>query len=142
MAVAVAKRRRVGSGLGYERTREALVGYGFVALAMAFFLAVFIFPIGDALYQKKNIAVTTGDPQAFVGWDNYRRSTTTMSYGHAVRKRSSHGNRSPLKIAFGSCARRRRQPGDPVKKFFRAAFTSRRFAGRRRCGRSDVYSRF
>ena len=52
MAVAVGKERRV-RGLGSERIREALVGYGFIALPMAFFLLFFIFPIGYAFYISR-----------------------------------------------------------------------------------------
>ena len=43
MAVAVPKQRKVRA-LGSERLREALVGYGFIGLPMAFFLLFFIFP--------------------------------------------------------------------------------------------------
>src|SRR2546423_9303307 len=69
MAVAVAKERKVRA-LGSERLREALVGYGFIGLPMAFFLLFFIFPIGYAFYiSRYNWQIFKGP---FVGFDNYR----------------------------------------------------------------------
>ena len=46
---AVASRQR-GKTLGSEGLKEALVGYGFVALPMASFLIFFIYPLGYAAY--------------------------------------------------------------------------------------------
>src|SRR5438093_6984307 len=82
MAVAVAKRRQVG--MGSERVREALVGYGFVLLPMAFFLLFFIFPIGYAFYiSRYNWSIFKGP---FVGWDNYRALYhDSVFWRHAVR---------------------------------------------------------
>src|SRR5436309_14667869 len=83
MAVAVAKRRQA-RGLGTERTREALVGYGFVALPMAFFLLFFIFPVGYAFYiSRYNWQIFKGP---YVGWGNYRTLYhDTVFWSHAVR---------------------------------------------------------
>ena len=83
MAVAVAKERRLW-GLGSERIREALVGYGFIALPMAFFLLFFIFPIGYAFYiSRYDWSIFKGP---FVGWDNYRELYhDTVFWHHAVR---------------------------------------------------------
>jgi ABC-type sugar transport system permease subunit len=83
MAVAVGKRRQV-RGLGNERTREALVGYGFIALPMAFFLLFFIFPIFYAFYiSRYNWQIFRGP---FVGWGNYRKLYhDTVFWHHAVR---------------------------------------------------------
>jgi multiple sugar transport system permease protein len=83
MAVAVAKEKRVRA-LGSERAREALVGYGFVALPMAFFLLFFIFPIGYAFYiSRYDWGIFKGD---FVGWDNYRQLYhDSVFWRHAVR---------------------------------------------------------
>ncbi len=76
MAVAVAKERRT-KALGSERVREALVGYGFVALPMAFFLLFFIFPIGYAFYiSRYDWGIFKGE---YVGWDKY-----TVMFGVAV----------------------------------------------------------
>jgi hypothetical protein len=52
VAVSVAKERKV-RGLGSERLREALVGYGFIALPMSFFFLFFLFPIGYAAYISR-----------------------------------------------------------------------------------------
>src|SRR5437870_9692352 len=83
MAIAVSKRRQV-SGLGTERAREAFVGYGFVALPMAFFLLFFILPIGYAFYISRYDWQIFKGP--FVGWDNYRTLYhDTVFWTHAVR---------------------------------------------------------
>src|SRR5918912_3981394 len=85
MAVAVARGKptRV-RGVGNERVREALVGYGFVALPMAFFLLFFIFPVGYAFYiSRYNWQIFKLD---YVGWGNYRRLWhDTVFWHHAVR---------------------------------------------------------
>jgi multiple sugar transport system permease protein len=83
VAVAVAKERRVRA-MGSERLREALVGYGFIALPMAFFLLFFIFPLGYAFYiSRYNWGIFKGP---FVGWDNYRQLYhDTVFWHHAVR---------------------------------------------------------
>jgi multiple sugar transport system permease protein len=83
MAVAVAKERRVRA-MGSERVREAVVGYAFVVLPMAFFLLFFIFPIGYAFYiSRYNWGVFKGE---FIGWDNYRTLYhDSVFWQHAVR---------------------------------------------------------
>ena len=70
--------------LGSERLREALVGYGFIALPMAFFLLFFIFPLGYAFYiSRYNWGIFKGP---FVGWDNYRELYhDSVFWHHAVR---------------------------------------------------------
>jgi ABC-type sugar transport system permease subunit len=84
MAVAVAKRRQVRGGFLPERLREALVGYGFVALPMGFFLLFFIFPIGYAFYISRYDWQIFRGP--FVGWDNYRALYhDSIFWHHAVR---------------------------------------------------------
>src|SRR5947209_11793929 len=82
MAVAV-PRQRQARGLGNERTREALVGYGFVALPMAFFLLFFIFPVGYAIYiSRYNWQIFKGP---YVGWRIYRpRFQDTVFLPHTV----------------------------------------------------------
>ena len=83
MAVSVAKKRKV-RGLGSERLREALVGYGFIALPMSFFLLFFIFPIGYAAYiSRYDWGIFRGP---FVGFDNYRQLYhDSVFWQHAVR---------------------------------------------------------
>src|SRR5438876_157287 len=100
MAIAVAKRRQV-RGVGSERVREALVGYGFIALPMAFFLLFFIFPIGYAFYiSRYNWSIFKGP---FVGWDNYRALYhDTIFWHHAVRNTLVYAAVVvPLEIALG-----------------------------------------
>jgi ABC-type sugar transport system permease subunit len=83
MAVAVAKRRQT-RGLGNERMRESLVGYGFIALPMVFFLLFFIVPVGYAIYiSRYNWQIFKGP---FVGWGNYRQLYhDSVFWSHAVR---------------------------------------------------------
>src|ERR1041384_3929644 len=83
MAVAVGRRRQA-RGLTNERTRESLVGYGFVALPMVFFLLFFIFPVGYAFYiSRYNWQIFKGP---FVGWGNYRQLYhDAVFWHHAVR---------------------------------------------------------
>src|SRR2546429_5079221 len=82
MAVAVAKRRQIG--MGSDRLRESLVGYGFIALPMAFFLLFFIFPVGYAFYiSRYNWQIFKGP---YVGWGNYRALYhDAVFWHHAVR---------------------------------------------------------
>ena len=122
MAVAVAKRRRVGGGLGSERTREALVGYGFVALPMAFFLLFFIFPIGYAFYiSRYNWQIFKGP---FVGWDNYRTLYhDSVFWSHAVRNTLVYAAFVvPLQMALGLTLAVVVNQGIRFRTFFRAAF--------------------
>src|SRR5438309_10840308 len=85
MAVAVGSQKpsRI-RGLGTERTTEALVGFGFIALPMAFFLLFFIFPIGYAFYISRYDWEIFKGP--FIGWDNYRELYHDQVFWHrAVR---------------------------------------------------------
>lgn len=83
MAVAVRRQRRTRA-LGSETVREALVGYGFIAIPIGFFLLFFIFPIGYAFYiSRYDWAIFKGP---FVGWDNYRDLYhDQVFWRHAVR---------------------------------------------------------
>jgi multiple sugar transport system permease protein len=57
--------------VGSARVREALVGYAFVAIPLAFFLAFFIFPIGYAFYISFYDWGILGK-LGYVGANNYR----------------------------------------------------------------------
>ena len=121
MAVAVAKERRV-RGLGSERTREALVGYAFVALPMAFFLLFFIFPIGYAFYiSRYEWGIFKGE---FVGWDNYRQLYhDTVFWHHAVRNTLVYtAVVVPLQMAIGLGLAVVVNNAIRFRTFFRAAF--------------------
>jgi multiple sugar transport system permease protein len=121
MAIAVAKRRQV-RGVGSERVREALVGYGFIALPMAFFLLFFIFPIGYAFYiSRYNWSIFKGP---FVGWDNYRALYhDTIFWHHAVRNTLVYAAVVvPLEIALGLALAVVVNQAIRFRTFFRAAF--------------------
>jgi multiple sugar transport system permease protein len=66
----IAQRRRIGT-VGSERTREALVGYGFVVVPMAVFGFFFIFPIVYAFYISYFDYTLLGEKTS-VGFDHYR----------------------------------------------------------------------
>src|SRR5947207_10163306 len=121
MAVAVAKGRRE-RGLGSERTREALVGYGFVALPMAFFLLFFIFPVGYAFYiSRYNWQIFKGP---FVGWGNYRTLYhDSVFWSHAVRNTLVYAAFVvPLQMALGLTLAVVVNQAIRFRTFFRAAF--------------------
>jgi multiple sugar transport system permease protein len=121
MAVAVGKRRQT-RGLGGERVREALVGYAFVALPMAFFLLFFIFPIGYAFYiSRYDWQIFKG---AYVGWGNYRALYhDTVFWTHAVRNTLVYTLFVvPLQMALGLTLAVVVNQAIRFRTFFRAAF--------------------
>ena len=121
MAVAVAKERKVRA-LGSERAREALVGYGFIALPMAFFLLFFIFPIGYAFYiSRYDWGIFKGP---FVGWDNYRELYhDSVFWSHAVRNTLVYtAVVVPLQMALGLSLAVVVNQAIRFRTFFRAAF--------------------
>jgi multiple sugar transport system permease protein len=121
MAVAVERQRKVRA-LGSERLREALVGYGFIALPMAFFFVFFIFPIGYALYiSRYDWSIFKGP---FVGWDNYRELYhDQVFWHHAVRNTLVFTVFVvPLQIALGLGLAVIVNQAIRFRTFFRAAF--------------------
>jgi multiple sugar transport system permease protein len=121
MAVAVAKRRQV-RGMGSERTREALVGYGFVAVPMAFFLLFFVVPVGYAIYISRYDWQIFKGP--FVGWDNYRALYHDhVFWHHAVRNTLVYtAFVVPLQMALGLTLAVVVNQSIRFRTFFRAAF--------------------
>lgn len=121
MAVAVAKRRQA-RGFGSERLREAFVGYGFVALPMAFFLLFFIFPVGYAFYISRYDWQIFKGP--FVGWDNYRTLWhDSVFIHHAVRNTLVYAAFVvPLEMALGLALAVIVNQSLRFRTFFRAAF--------------------
>lgn len=121
MAVAVAKRRQA-RGLGNERMREALVGYGFIALPMAFFLLFFIVPVGYAVYISRYDWQIFKGP--FVGWGNYSKLWhDTVFWHHAVRNTLVYAAFVvPLQIALGLSLAVVVNQAIRFRTFFRAAF--------------------
>jgi multiple sugar transport system permease protein len=121
VAVGVAKDKRVRA-LGSERVREALVGYGFVALPMAFFLLFFIFPIGYAFYiSRYDWGIFKGE---FIGWDNYRQLYhDNVFWSHAVRNTLVYtAIVVPLQMAIGLSLAVVVNQAIRFRTFFRAAF--------------------
>jgi multiple sugar transport system permease protein len=121
MAVGVAKDKRVRA-LGSERVREALVGYGFVALPMAFFFLFFIFPIGYAFYiSRYDWGIFKGE---FIGWDNYRQLYhDNVFWSHAVRNTLVYtAIVVPLQMAIGLSLAVVVNQAIRFRTFFRAAF--------------------
>ena len=121
MAAAIAKERRVRA-LGSERAREALVGYAFVALPMAFFLVFFIFPIGYAFYiSRYDWGIFKGD---FVGWHNYHTLFhDSLFWHHAVRNTLVYtAIVVPLQMSIGLSLAVVVNQSIRFRTFFRAAF--------------------
>src|SRR6266480_6837883 len=121
MAVAVAKRRQA-RGLGGERTREALVGYGFIALPMAFFLLFFIVPVGYAVYiSRYNWQIFKGP---YVGFGNYRQLWhDSVFWSHAVRNTLVYAAFVvPLQVTLGLALAVVVNQAIRFRTFFRAAF--------------------
>jgi ABC-type sugar transport system permease subunit len=121
VAVAVAKKRKVRA-LGSERLREALVGYGFIALPMSFFLLFFIFPIGYALYiSRYDWGIFRGP---FIGFDNYRQLYhDSVFWQHAVRNTLVYtAVVVPLQMALGLALAVVVNQAIRFRTFFRAAF--------------------
>jgi multiple sugar transport system permease protein len=121
VAVSVAKERKV-RGLGSERLREALVGYGFIALPMSFFLLFFIFPIGYAAYiSRYDWGIFRGP---FLGFDNYRQLYhDSVFWQHAVRNTLVYtAVVVPLQMALGLALAVVVNQAIRFRTFFRAAF--------------------
>ncbi len=121
MAGGAAKERKTRA-LGSERVREALVGYAFVALPMAFFLLFFIFPIGYAFYiSRYDWGIFKGE---FVGWDNYRKLFHDDIFWHnAVRNTLVYtAIVVPIQMALGLSLAVVVNQAIRFRTFFRAAF--------------------
>jgi len=58
------------TSLGGQRVREALVGYGFIAIPMLVYAVLFLYPIGYAIYISRYDWGALG-PIDKVGWQNY-----------------------------------------------------------------------
>jgi multiple sugar transport system permease protein len=121
VATAVGRRTKVRA-LGSERLREALVGYGFIALPMGFFLLFFIVPIGYAFYiSRYDWSIFKGP---FVGWDNFRELYhDQVFWHHAVRNTLVYtAFVVPLQIALGLALAVTVNQAIRFRTFFRAAF--------------------
>jgi ABC-type sugar transport system permease subunit len=66
------------------RVREALVGYGFVALPMAVFCVFFLIPVGYAVYMSRYDWGIYG-AQGSVGWGNYSELFHDSIFWRSIR---------------------------------------------------------
>ena len=82
LAIAVAEKRR--DSLGSAKVREALVGYAFVILPIAFFFLFFIFPMVYAIYISRYDWGVLG-PIEEVGFQNYRELYEDTLFRRALR---------------------------------------------------------
>ena len=121
MAVAVPKQRRA-RGLGNERLREALVGYGFIALPMTFFILFFIVPVGYAVYISRYDWQIFKGP--YVGFGNYRHLWhDSVFWTHAVRNTLVFtAFVVPLEVGLGLALAVVVNQAIRFRTFFRAAF--------------------
>jgi multiple sugar transport system permease protein len=71
LATATARARRL-PGLGGERLREALVGYGFVLVPLAVFAVFYVYPMVYAFYVSAHEWGGIEGKIGYVGLDNYR----------------------------------------------------------------------
>jgi multiple sugar transport system permease protein len=121
VAVSVGKQGKARA-MGSERAREAFVGYGFVALPMAFFLLFFIFPIGYAFYiSRYDWGIFKGE---YLGWDNYHKLFhDSLFWSHAVRNTLVYAAVVvPLQMALGLSLAVVVNTAIRWRTFFRAAF--------------------
>ena len=98
------------------------MGYGFIALPMAFFLVFFIFPIGYAFYISRYDWEIFKGP--FIGWDNYRELYhDSVFWRHAVRNTLVYtAFVVPLQMALGLSLAVVVNQAIRFRTFFRAAF--------------------
>jgi multiple sugar transport system permease protein len=117
--VAVTAKRQT---LGSARIREALVGYGFIAVPMGIFLVFFIYPLLYSLYISRYDWGVFGKIEP-LGWGNYqelwhdeifwRAIKTTLKYTAVV---------VPLEMALALSLAVIVNAGIRGKSFFRSAF--------------------
>jgi multiple sugar transport system permease protein len=80
---ATARRSRTQT-LGSAKLREALVGYGFILLPIAYFLLLFIFPMVYSFYISSYEWGVLGKIQS-VGLDNYREARDDELFHRALK---------------------------------------------------------
>jgi multiple sugar transport system permease protein len=80
---ATARRSRIQT-VGSAKLREALVGYGFILLPMAYFLLLFIFPMVYSFYISSYEWGVLGKIQS-VGLDNYREIRDDELFHRALK---------------------------------------------------------
>ena len=109
--------------------REALVGYGFVALPMAVFIAFFIYPIGYALYISFYDWGILGKFES-VGLDNYTRLFHDDLFWRSIKNTLYYtAGVVPAQMALGLLMALAVNQAIRGRAFFRAAFYFPSLAG-------------
>jgi multiple sugar transport system permease protein len=125
---AVAQRQR-GRTLGSEGLKEALVGYGFVALPIASFLVFFIYPLGYAVYISFFDWGALGRI-ANVGLGNYREAYHDFLFHKALKNSLLYAAVVvPCQMALGLTLAVIVNQALRFRSFFRAAFYFPAIAG-------------
>src|ERR671930_978210 len=125
---AVAQRQRTRT-LGSEGLKEALVGYGFVALPIASFLIFFMYPLGYAVYISFFDWGALGKI-ANVGVGNYREAYHDFLFHKALKNSLLYtGIVVPCQMALGLALAVTVNQALRFRTFFRAAFYFPSIAG-------------
>jgi ABC-type sugar transport system permease subunit len=125
---AVASRQR-GKTLGSEGLKEALVGYGFVALPIASFLIFFMYPLGYAVYISFFDWGALGRI-ASVGIGNYKEAYHDFLFHKALKNSLLYtGIVVPCQMALGLALAVTVNQALRFRTFFRAAFYFPSIAG-------------
>jgi multiple sugar transport system permease protein len=107
---------------GGERLREALTGYAFISLPMAFFGVFFLFPIGYAIYISRYNWGVLGKIEP-LGFDNYRHLWHDEVFWRAVRNSLKYTAAVvPIQMALGLAMAVIVNNAIRFRTFFRAAF--------------------
>jgi ABC-type sugar transport system permease subunit len=108
--------------IGGERLREALTGYAFISLPMAFFGVFFLFPIGYAIYISRYDWGALGKIET-LGWDNYRELWHDDVFWRAVKNSLEYTVAVvPIQMALGLALAVIVNNAIRFRTFFRAAF--------------------
>jgi multiple sugar transport system permease protein len=127
--VAVIAKRERGQTLGSEGLKEALVGYGFVALPIASFLIFFIYPLGYAVYISFFDWGALGKI-ANIGLGNYREAYHDFLFHKALKNSLLYtAVVVPSQMALGLALAVTVNQALRFRTFFRAAFYFPAIAG-------------
>jgi multiple sugar transport system permease protein len=118
---ATARRSRTQT-VGSAKLREALVGYGFILLPMAYFLLLFIFPMVYSFYISSYEWGVLGKIQS-VGLDNYRELREDELFHRALKNTLLYtAVVVPCQMALGLLLAVVVNQGIRGRTFFRSAF--------------------
>ena len=120
--MAVATARRNGETLGSAKLREALVGYAFIVVPLAFFFLFFIFPMVYAFYISRYDWGVLG-PVETLGFENYRNLYDDELFRRALKNTLVYtAFVVPAQMALGLLAAVVVNQRIRARPFFRAAF--------------------